>query len=1725
MATFSDGPHNELGGGGGDVFSDGDVLSSAGTMRQYLQDLLDSKEKQLQHAGTLGQRVLAQQMELEERVRQLQEIDAEKVEDDDVSAELRLRYRDLASTLKAWDEENILLSSAFGDGTNGQQPSPSLPLPDLPQDQPSHGPSAPSASQSRRAKNAAHRANDVEFAFEIGSSLLTEVRRLQSLLGERDKAIQDMKGEKDDLEKGVENLQTALRTQEQSADKFKEENWNLEVSLQEMRVQLSDAQAAAQRGEAETKRLTRVLAGSRESNDSYKNEVERLKSSIEETKIKHETDVAHHRKHAAALARDKSDLQQSVDTYKVELARASRRLPRFGSPFTPGSHTDAQTPRMPEDEDDPFGPGTTGMSTNRRRLDTSGLFPPDAFGPESVDNTPDPSPSRPFLAPSHPTNEIEALQQKLAHAQRHISTLKGTLNREKELRMEYRRKMLEAGVTERLDLDEDEDGEDREEEDGEVNEAAQTRPRTRAMPFRGRGYGRPGRSGSRLTLTQKLRMSANSPSSDVDDEETSTPDTTNLDESDVYPSTYIPETETSVTDSQNETFQSASPGSPAPPSNRASVVSVDGMDPEFANVLRRNSSVSLRRGANPIIRSGGRGGRGGLVGRRRGGTAYQEPRPSSLVGAPEALAAELGLRMSVGMDSVREDVPEEKEEREMKEFACQTDYKEPSAPVPAALVPIPESEVAIKPETTEISIQVDPEPPARIPEPDMVVKPETAEVSIQVDPEPEPEREPEPVVELPAVIKVDSFMQTDEASRTEILPEPEPEPEPVVKVPVAVKVNSSMQTDDTPRADISISTDPQVFPVLVDSSTLTEQSVPAQSAEMEIQTDAEPEAIPETITLPQKPQRNEADMQTQTQTPQRSEAETQTQTLSRAEYSTNAPVLPAVLPGQRIRYLSSASTATTVPRPSLFQIAQAEEDDDMNTRTELAYLTGGEPETETDADDYRDARSVAQTPSASESLDDFHSISTMTDNEFSDDDEDEDEDDTESIKVSVLDIGGQVSRGSLFQPVEEEVPSKTLVTYESQGVGTDAPVEEPERELAEISIQTDEWRPEPLAMPKPQVPPGFGLYRVGPNSQQFQFISPTPPAPPTSTSIPIAPSHSLATPPTQNLRDSTSTVIARPLRFSSPSLPVDVERRKSDESVSLNTPEAAGPRQHTQSLGMSPTIDRTRPPTMMLPPPPKMPPPPNSMPPPSFIPEKRRAPSALSSHREMPPPRPSSPPPPELIQRATTPTFGAVLTVPGRGIPPRQHGSSLPPMSVLRQPASTNSFRSAANAGTHAQVSSGSGSGLFMDSRDRRLHSATSLLSDQEDVLSRRSSVSSDFHTRGALSEPEHAGNTTLNAPTTPTRVPGNMPGSSTDPTIIHAITQTMIGEFLYKYTRRTIGKGHGERRHKRFFWVHPYTKTLYWSSGDPGSTNVTEQSAKSAYIDSVRAVLDPNPMPPGLYQYSVVISTPQREMKFTAPTKERHEIWLNALQYLLARPTPAVQSPGTSQVNGPPVTPVRNTSGYNNIHGQGGVTSPMSQRTGRSEKSGMSGESPWNVTPRGGRRSRSRISVGGSVGKRSGTPAAEYLRWTDGPGSPGAHSLHGFEQFGNGRDFDDDDLDFEIHDATLSDQEGFEGLENVRACCDGRHTVGRSGMLEHHHHDHNHTLPNHHHAHVHRPIPQFLRGNDPMPEHLQPSRPVSPAFSFRSRASSRKSGEGGGNLFSRFGTRRSKNAPTATEG
>ena len=56
-------------------------------------------------------------MELEERIRQLQVLEADKGEDDEIDLGARERYRELAETILQWDTENAQLSSAFGGGS------------------------------------------------------------------------------------------------------------------------------------------------------------------------------------------------------------------------------------------------------------------------------------------------------------------------------------------------------------------------------------------------------------------------------------------------------------------------------------------------------------------------------------------------------------------------------------------------------------------------------------------------------------------------------------------------------------------------------------------------------------------------------------------------------------------------------------------------------------------------------------------------------------------------------------------------------------------------------------------------------------------------------------------------------------------------------------------------------------------------------------------------------------------------------------------------------------------------------------------------------------------------------------------------------------------------------------------------------------------------------------------------------------------------------------------------------------------------------------------------------------------------------------------------------------------------------------------------------------------------------------------------------------------------
>ncbi len=143
-----------------------------------------------------------------------------------------------------------------------------------------------------------------------------------------------------------------------------------------------------------------------------------------------------------------------------------------------------------------------------------------------------------------------------------------------------------------------------------------------------------------------------------------------------------------------------------------------------------------------------------------------------------------------------------------------------------------------------------------------------------------------------------------------------------------------------------------------------------------------------------------------------------------------------------------------------------------------------------------------------------------------------------------------------------------------------------------------------------------------------------------------------------------------------------------------------------------------------------------------------------------------------------------------------------------------------------------------------RQSSAASFVSDVTSEVSRRLSMMSDadegddtFVVRGPGAAAGKAGQRGLS----------EFGAGMTDPSIIHAITQTMIGEYNVQVHAKVDGRGgHSDKRHRRYFWLHPYTKMLYWTISDPGGAKVTEGTSKSASIEHVRVEVGPQPVASG---------------------------------------------------------------------------------------------------------------------------------------------------------------------------------------------------------------------------------------------------------------------------------------
>lgn len=194
-----------------------------------------------------------------------------------------------------------------------------------------------------------------------------------------------------------------------------------------------------------------------------------------------------------------------------------------------------------------------------------------------------------------------------------------------------------------------------------------------------------------------------------------------------------------------------------------------------------------------------------------------------------------------------------------------------------------------------------------------------------------------------------------------------------------------------------------------------------------------------------------------------------------------------------------------------------------------------------------------------------------------------------------------------------------------------------------------------------------------------------------------------------------------------------------------------------------------------------------------------------------------------------------------------------------------------------------------------------------------RPSMSSVYHASGEASAPRPSIATGPNRKTS--HMKSNSDAVSLQQTsVVDSIAQTMVGEWMYKYVRRRKSFGIPDSkandwdpnksvdelsanvtstgvRHKRWVWLAPYERAVMWSSKQPTSgTALLGKSGRKLTVQSVLDVKDDNPMPKNSitgphFNRSILILTPQRALKFTATTQERHYIWLTALSFLSHSP------------------------------------------------------------------------------------------------------------------------------------------------------------------------------------------------------------------------------------------------
>ena len=372
-----------------------------------LQAHLAETTRRLQETSQLGNALVQQRQELEDRLKEV----AEQKQANDIGPELRHKLAELEKEFNEVGRETaraFLPKSRVPSGESDINTGASVYT--------SEGGLSPTkvSVPSRKQRNQQpSRINDIALATEISTSLLAQLKDLQAVLLEREEALKAADLDRSQLEIEVEGLSQRLRTLDESESRLKDVNWNLETQVRESETQ---SKAAADKEH----RLNQALNLAKSEKASLEREFEELKQlyskasdDLAQKAKQHESELSGLRRNVSMGETERGALQRKMEelaTQNTELARAVQH-------------------RMREDE----------------RTSSEDMSPdenPDGGNTLTPEHSPPPSPIK--ATPRHGQLESETLKHSLHHAHRMIQQLKNNIHREKTEKIELKRMLQDA---------------------------------------------------------------------------------------------------------------------------------------------------------------------------------------------------------------------------------------------------------------------------------------------------------------------------------------------------------------------------------------------------------------------------------------------------------------------------------------------------------------------------------------------------------------------------------------------------------------------------------------------------------------------------------------------------------------------------------------------------------------------------------------------------------------------------------------------------------------------------------------------------------------------------------------------------------------------------------------------------------------------------------------------------------------------------------------------------------------------------------------------------------------------------------------------------------------------------------------------------------------------------------------------------------------------------------